>query len=448
MKKTLIIMCAALFVAATVLPALAVDMSMSGFYRVRGIYQSNAEGGSITPYDNSGSSNAWWDHMLQIDPVFKVSDNLKLVTRVSMFNNQMFGNGNTSGGVNAGGGINFKSFGNAADNILFNQAYIDWNTSVGKVKVGRMSGYDNHFLAWANTTLDADRVMYCSPTSGGFNFEVYTEKQAEVDALAVGASDRDLNRYGALLQYAKPGLFVGYALDYYRDRTNSAPPSVGFTADYFTHTLCLKASGSMLFFEGEAQIQHGDVADYYGATADVSRSGFGAYGNLGVKTAGVTAGVGVAYTSGDDNGTDDDFEVGPGSGLDFQPLYIIYGPLSNVLNTTLTNPAAWAGPSNGGNSATGSLAYWVYADYSVDPKLTLHAALGYAQADTTNSTVYEDDSIGTEVDLGLKYQIMNNLAYELHGAYMLTGDLYKGPAGSGLETDDVYQIDHSLTLSF
>jgi len=40
------------------------------------------------------------------------------------------------------------------------------------------------------------------------------------------------------------------------------------------------------------------------------------------------------------------------------------------------------------------------------------------------------------------------LAYELHFGYLWTGDFFKGAAGDNYNTDDVYQVDHSLTLSF
>lgn len=459
-------MCAALFVAAMVLPAMAVDMSISGFYRVRGIYQSNADAGSITPWEKgnapvaSESPNAWWDHMLQLDPVFKVTDNVKLVTRVSMFNNQIWGSGQTSGGVPTTGNLTLNGYGANADNILVNGAYLDWNTEVGRVKIGRMPGYNTYFTPWANSTLDADRLMYFSPTWDGLSFYAYTEKQIEGDATNVQASDQDLDRYAVLVQYAAPSFYLGAALDYYRDRSNSAGGAANpaaFAADWYATTLCAKFNtpGNTIFAEAEVQFQFGDAADFYSATQDLDRGGWGGYLNVGTKVGPATVGAAVAYTSGDNNAADGDYDVGPASGLDFQPMYIVYGPLSNGLNTT-AGTGEKAGFSNtAGNqfgapdaTATGSLAYLVYADFAPMPQLALHGAIGYAEADEINTALYQDEELGWEFDLGMKYQIMNNLAYELHLGYLWVGDFFKGTAANNYSEDDVYQIDHNLTLSF
>jgi hypothetical protein len=135
-------------------------------------------------------------------------------------------------------------------------------------------------------------------------------------------------------------------------------------------------------------------------------------------------------------------------------MYVLYGPQSNILNTTLVHPSQKAGYSNASQfdytaaTATGSQGYWIYADYTVNPQLALHGALGVAYADKINSALYQDDEFGKEFDLGLKYQIMSNLAYELHFGYLWTGDFFKGASTDNYTTDDVYQIDHSLTLSF
>ncbi|MEW6326956.1 MAG: hypothetical protein AB1487_05100 [Thermodesulfobacteriota bacterium] len=475
MKKGLIIIAAALFVAAMVLPAMAVDMSISGYYRVRGVYQSNADQGSITPWDNPtpgdiptagglthgyGSPDAYWDHLLQLNPVFKVADNLKLVTQVSVFNNQMWGSSETSGGVASTGALNMANYGDTADNILMNRAYIEWATPKGTLKVGRMAGNMTFFTPWANTILDADRIMYYSPSWGGFNFFAGYEKRNEQSATSGNnIADEDEDRYFLCLNYAQPCYFLGYALDYYRDRSESGAttdPNGIWAADYYKHVFCLKANDhtNTYFFEGELQIQDGDYRDYYGAAADVDRKGWGYYANLGMKKGVLTVGVATAYTSGDDNSSDADMDVGPASGLDFQPLYILYGPQSNVLNTTLSNPVTKAGYNSTtafavpGATATGSQAYWLYADYQCSPELALHGALGQAYADKVVATVNADDEFGTELDLGLKYQIMSNLAYELHLGYLWTGDFFKGTTSNNYTTDDVYQIDHSLTLSF
>jgi len=448
MKKGLIIIAAALFVAAMVLPAMAVDMSLSGYYRVRGFYQSNAEDGEIFPYDNDGSPDAWWDHHLQLNPVFKVADNLKLVTRVSVFNNQMFGSGQTSGAVTTTGASQFAQFNEEADNTIFNRAYIEWATPKGTLKIGRQDA-GTTFLPFANSERDGDRIRYNSPTWSGFNFSAYYEKLTEKSVTSVDdIADQDKDSYVLRLNYAQPCWWLGYGVDYVRDRTDSRLNlTIGSKADYFLHHVALKANDptNTYFFEGELQLQAGDYRDYYTNTAlqvDQDREGWGYYAAVGMKKGPLTVALATAFTSGDDNSADDN-KVGPAFGLDFQPLYIATGPYSNILTGQ---------DGSYGNAMTdydlghsGAKVYVLSADYQVDPQLAVHGALGAAYADKTTAGV--DDEFGKEFNLGLKYQIMSNLAYELHFGYLWTGDFYKvGTAAT--QIDDVYQIDHSLTLSF
>jgi hypothetical protein len=478
MKKGLVIIAAALFVAAMALPAAAVDLSISGYYQVRGIYQSNADRGTITPWNNPtpgdiptigttnftyGSPEAWWDHFLCLEPVFKITDNLKLHTAIGIFNNQMWGSSKTSGACCKAGEVGMDAFGDDATNISWDAAYIEWATPKGTLMVGRMAGNYTYFTDWANTEMCLDRIEYNSPRWNGFGLNAFMEKRQENSATSGNnAADEDIDRYSLVFSYARPCYSIGAGINYVRDRSSSHPSATGWKADQYDYVFGLTANDptNTWFFEGELMINDGDYTDYYGATQDIDRGGWGYYVNLGMKKEALTVGVATAFTSGDDNTGDADYDVGPASGLDFQPLYIVYGPYSNILNTSLMDTTRKAGYSNvtkfgapevdGGanDTATGSQVYWIYADYQVNPQLAVRGALGVAYADKINSSLYQDDEFGTELDLGLKYQIMSNLAYELHFGYLWTGDFFKGTSANNYNTDDVYQIDHSLTLSF
>jgi len=479
MKKGLIILAAALFVAVMALPAMAVEVSISGYYQVRGFYQSNADRGTITPWDNStpgdiptigatdftyGSPEAWWDHFLCIEPVFKITDNLKLHTAIGIFNNQMWGSSKTSGACSYAGEVGVDAFGADATNISWDAAYIEWATPKGTLMVGRMAGNYIYFTEWANTEMCLDRVEYTSPLWNGFGLNAFMEKRQENSATSGNnAADEDIDRYSLVLSYAQPCYSIGAGINYVRDRSGSATGTT-WKADQYDYVLGLTANDptNTWFFEGELMLNDGDYTDYYSATQDIDRGGWGYYVNLGMKKEALTVGIATAFTSGDDNDSDSDYDVGPASGLDFQPLYIVYGPYGNILNSSLmdtTRKACYSnttgeqfglpGTDGGANdTATGSQVYWLYADYEVNPQLALHGALAVAYADKVNSGLYQDDEFGTEFDLGLKYQLMSNLAYELHFGYLWTGDFFKGAAADNYTTDDVYQIDHSLTLSF
>lgn len=466
------------------LPAAAVDMSISGYYQVRGIYQSNADRGTITPWNGSSvpaatnlngdgdtndagelghyaSPEAWWDHFLCLQPVFKIADNLKLYTAIGIFNNQMWGSDKTSGACACAGEVGVDAFGNDATNISWDAAYIEWATPKGTLMVGRMAGNYIYFTDWANTEMCLDRIEYVSPVWNGFGINAFMEKRQENSVTSGNnAADEDIDRYSLVLSYAQSCYSIGAGINYVRGRSESAAttdPNGIWKANQYDYVFGLTANDptNTYFFEGELMINDGDYRDYCGTTQDIDRGGWGYYVNLYMKNDALTVGVATAFTSGDDNAGDTDYDAGPASGLDFQPLYILYGPYSNILNTSLmdtTNKAGYSNSSQFGNptgsTATGSQAYWLYADRQVNPQLSVHGALGVAYADKVNATCYQDDEFGTELNLGLKYQIMSNLAYELHLGYLWTGDFFKGAAGDNYDTDDIYQIDHSLTLSF
>ena len=73
----------------------------------------------------------------------------------------------------------------------------------------------------------------------------------------------------------------------------------------------------------------------------------------------------------------------------------------------------------------------------------MNAVTGAAVAGTQfNSDVY-----GTEIDLTATYKIFDNLEYMIGGAYMITGDFFKG-ASTTFRTNDNYLLVHKLTLTF
>ena len=81
-----------------------------------------------------------------------------------------------------------------------------------------------------------------------------------------------------------------------------------------------------------------------------------------------------------------------------------------------------------------------------DEDLMLHAALGYFAVNEIPSKDW-DKHVGTEFDVGLKYNIMSNLSYQLDMGYFWTGDYYK----MGVSTNDVgnaYCIKNTLQISF
>ena len=79
------------------------------------------------------------------------------------------------------------------------------------------------------------------------------------------------------------------------------------------------------------------------------------------------------------------------------------------------------------------------------PALDIMASLSYAKADQIPTTVLEK-AYGWEIDVTGTYKITNNLSYMLGGAYLFTGDYYKGTNLNDVK--DNFLIINKLTLTF
>ena len=80
MKKSCLVLLAMLLMLAMAGTSFATDVNFSGHYRVRGMMNTHPDlrSDSTPPIDDS---DAWMDHRFRIQPEFKVSDSLSLVTR-------------------------------------------------------------------------------------------------------------------------------------------------------------------------------------------------------------------------------------------------------------------------------------------------------------------------------------------------------------------------------
>ena len=152
------------------------------------------------------------------------------------------------------------------------------------------------------------------------------------------------------------------------------------------------------------------------------------------------AGIQYAYVSGDESLYDYTVDGILSIGGDFTPFLIVYDR-----GTSFSGTAANGQAMNISNQANQwMVGAWV--DYTLTEDLMLHAALGYFAVNEVPSEAWDKD-VGTELDLGLKYNIMSNLTYQLDMGYFWTGDYYK----MGVSTADVgnaYCIKNTLQISF
>ena len=176
---------------------------------------------------------------------------------------------------------------------------------------------------------------------------------------------------------------------------------------------------------------------------------------VGGKFGNLTPSVMYFYAQGDDKSEDDENNQGlltTGTGDMFEPLYILTGRHTGMLNNDLFS-------NNTGNLSTAGVhAFIVAADYKVSDALTLHGAIGYAEADEAVQTnaagaavapsyAGRDDEYGWEYNIGAAYKLLDNLTYEAHFGYLDTGDFFNSTATSN-DAENVYMLSHSLTMTF
>lgn len=95
------------------------------------------------------------------------------------------------------------------------------------------------------------------------------------------------------------------------------------------------------------------------------------------------------------------------------------------------------------SSATSGFA--VSAQYAPTSKFALHGAIGMTKSDWEPGSVENHSS--WEANLGIIYNLFNNLTYGVHFGYMDTGDVYKR-RNSYSDVESVIMVSNQLTLSF
>ena len=95
------------------------------------------------------------------------------------------------------------------------------------------------------------------------------------------------------------------------------------------------------------------------------------------------------------------------------------------------------------SSATSGFA--VSAQYAPTSKLALQGAIGMTKSDWEPGSLENHSS--WEANLGIIYNLFNNVSYGVHFGYMDTGDVYKR-RNSYSDVESVIMVSNQLTLSF
>lgn len=447
MKKIISTVAALGLVAGFAATASAMDFSMTGKYVLEGYMLNNADGVGFNPYSDEAGTDSAWVQTFLVKPTLKVND------KITMFSEIRFAKDSDWGG--ADDVVNYD--GHRGVDIY--HIYMEYMSPAGKLRMGRTpaGSWGSDFMSTAST---ANRFMWWpSFVAEPFSLCLFTQKTAENDWDNAN-DDQDSDMYEIDLTYKVDNMNLRAAYDFINDKTNS---DLGPAAAYDRQHNRLKLNADMQFGAvsvlSEYGWQFGDFRDYDNELAgvqedrDVDAMAF----MLDVSTKMDKLDIGLLYfwAEGQDeiDDADDDMTAAmngaldDGIGDDFNPYYILTGDHTGMLNSD--EYGADGNMVQGGVHAIG-----IHTDFAVSDQLSLHGALAYALADEESRVeqiwgVSVDDEYGWEIDLGAKYKLLDNLTYELRGAYFNTGDFFEDIAeAAGQDADDLYLVSHHLTMTF
>ncbi len=449
MKKVLSTVAALGLVAGLASTAAAVEFKMSGKYLVEGAYLSDARGIGIDETETAAEStpsDSYWLHTFEIKPTMVVNDKISMSSTIRLADDTFWG-GQAAGDTEGVG----MAAGQSSDNNLYvHHLYMDYASPIGKFRFGRTPAgtFGTNFM---DSDTRGDRVMLwpSALANGPWSTLFYIQKTTDGfnNAAQLAETDNDTDVYVARLYYKDANLDSAIHYGY----TNNMNTSL--TASDRRHQVIAYGKYKMdnYFFNGELTYNFGEV-DYDTETVGVQQDrdvdSLAAMLQVGGKFDALTPSLMYFYASGQDltetvaNGGDIENALTAGTGDQFEPLYILTGRHTGMLNNDI-----FTANHTTGMSTAGVHAVIAAADYAVSKDLTLHGAIGWAQADE-EIAVAQDDEYGWEYNVGAAYKLLDNLTYEAHFGYLDTGDFFNGAGNTADITENVYLMTHSLTMTF
>jgi hypothetical protein len=463
MKKFALIglaLCVAFVMAA---PAMALDVDFSGFYRVRGF--------CVHDYETFGYNDIWgnehaddhFDMLLDVNIVFKVHPKLKLVTNFTALDKIW-------GTMDVGPGMKEDT-----RNIDWNQAYMEFVTSLGMFRVGRMSGgqYQHAFL---NTGTDVDRIMYILPPKamGGPAWNpllfVYVYEKTEEADFGNRLSDEDVDSHLIVTDYITPNFTIGHLAGFVRDEIQ-----IGFPVNDAKQDVYLSNPYAMFKFgpvklEAEARYTWGYITDIgkgIGQESDIEIETWSWFVQADFDGGPFDVYGGWAHTDGDKDGGNDVAQALGGGGN--QTINNQSGQFGNDWDLLffLTSDEGMHARNFGGIgnwSAVGNNPYgmdllYLGGGFDITPTVNISGIWGWARADAVPTG---SKQIGWEANLWLTWQIMDGLQYKALFAYFDADGFWEDsqnyptanqtsgnpPKFSQSDSGQAWALFHQLTLSF
>ncbi len=458
MKKILSTVAALGLVAGMATAAQALEFSVSGHYFVEGVYQSSGWGGGVALVELDGNgddadaaaqaagvdtdaeaADAFWRHEFIIRPVMKVNDKIVVKSKIYLANDPV----DTATTDGTWGAIDTSTTYGGSVNV--HHLFMEYASPIGKVRVGRTSSglWQGDFLS---SDKNDNRLMYF-PNFMPENFGacVFLQKSKEEDSLDFADqaldNDGDYDVYEASVWYKTKDMVAALAYDHFDDASTD-------TFDIVKHLVkgYYNQNFGNVYAETEFAYVWGDKDFDDDTVEDRDINNFAIMADVGMTMDKLDIGMLAFYATGDSDDTydSDDTEAlsagGYGLGEQFQPYVILTGATTgmyvsdyNAADTDLLS--------------LGIISLGMHADFAVTDKLNLHSAIAWAQLEDAESNM--DKELGWEIDLGVSYNLMDNLTYSVDFGYFMTGEAFEGAdVVDEYDTTDVYVLTHRLTMEF
>jgi hypothetical protein len=460
MRKLLILAVAALLTVAIAAPSFAAETTFNGQYRIRAFSNWNFD---KAPNDTSdhGLYTGYFDQRFRLTITHTRSEFLKAVVQFDLVEDTW------------GQQRNFR-INNKTDGSSVRKAYIEFKLpKVGTFTVGKQPvilGYGLAFsdslgnldgLKWANkwgpVGVSAMYFKWRDRVSEGITSEYYNRDNDiwALDLKYTPNTNHTIELFGGYANFRS-----GYKLSHNWTEAISSHANLGFAGIAYTgeiaDMLTLKAEFSGVFGREDYSAA--------GGVDDAFNGGYNIYLDASYHNDMLRAGLAFVLGSGDTNGRSDDekYNMNFITADNFAFGNIVGGGLGQGgLNDKWVTGLGFA------NDIENLTAVKLYFEVTPMEKLTLSAAVIWAKwtEPVGSNTQYwhpvhyygtaytswygSSTDLGWEVDLGMKYQIMEGLTYTFAGGVLFTGDSFDYNAGGVHENwGPIWMINNVLTYDF
>ena len=458
MKRFWLVLLSLGLIVAFSTTAMAVDVKFSGEAYVGGMYVSkvNLKDAAATGQTDDGPSTAFYYQRLRLGAELIVAPGLSLITRADIME-RILGGDRSIPGVAAPDSNGTRA---ENENIAFDMMYIQYVSPVGLLQAGYIP-FGTWGTVFGNSGPKGVPGISLYPKVGPMTFGLLIFKTSDQSYSAVSTatsrvdySDADSDLYVGLAKYAGKNIEAGLLL--YYTRNAKTRPVKNYVMDDYAAVPYFKATFGPVYLEGELAASTGKARKYDdGVGTDVDlQSLYGyLYGrvNLGPAYVGAT----FAYFSGDDPGDPTKSRMDPiFLGPEWSPALIMwnkdraynFGTL-NGYNPGTAGTGGYYNNTGFGSSFQNAYFWQVQAGVKPIDKLDICASVSKSDADQDPIAGWDSKDMGWEFDITATYKITNNLSYMLGGAYLLTGDYFKGTNPNNEVRDD-YLVINKLTLTF